>query len=170
MFSSEAIVRFKKKKRFRQETKFSWCSDAKPFTSICVLLDLCFPYFCLVLRILTPIFFHNKQTISEKLFTPHYTSSGYTSKARTYIWNHACVHTHAIIYSRKFTSEKNFVKSDRQAVQKRPSGSWLGIYFRQTAVSFQSFDRRSFDCRIFLRFHGTTRSFTAKRFSRSSGA
>ena len=45
-------------------------SVAKPFPPICVLLDLCFPYFSLVLRILTP-FFHNKQTNSEKLLTQH---------------------------------------------------------------------------------------------------
>ena len=32
------------------------CSVAKPFPPICVLLNLCFPYFSLVLRILTPIF------------------------------------------------------------------------------------------------------------------
>ena len=50
------------------------------------------------------------------------------SNARTYIWNHTCMHTHAI-KSRTFSSAKNFVKSDRQAVQKRPSCSSLEFIF-----------------------------------------
>ena len=46
------------------------------------------------------------------------TLSGYTCNARRYIWNHTCVHTHAIIHAAgNFRrSENNFVKSDRQAV------------------------------------------------------
>ena len=45
-------------------------SVAKPFPPICVPLDLCIPYFSLVLRILTPIFSTTNKP--EKLFTQHY--------------------------------------------------------------------------------------------------
>ena len=48
-----------------------------------------------------------------------------------------------ILYSRTFSSAKNFVKSDGQAVQKRPSGCSSGIYFRQTPVGSRLLFSRS---------------------------
>ena len=54
-------------------------SVAKPFSPICVLLDLCFPYFSLVLRILTPIFPQQTNQFGKALYP---TLSG---NARTYI-------------------------------------------------------------------------------------
>ena len=69
------------------------------------------------------------------------------------------MHTRAIIYGRNFSSAKNFVKSDRQAVQKRPSANSSGIYFRQTPVGSRLLCSRSIVALlivVYFYIHGRT--------------
>ena len=72
----------------------SSCSVAKPFSPICVLLDVSFAYFSLVLRILTPSFSTTNKPI-QKSSLPN---TEWVHNTRTYIWNHTSLHTHTIIY------------------------------------------------------------------------
>ena len=73
-------------------------SVAKPFSPICVLLDVSFAYFSLVLRILTPSFSTTNKPI-QKSSLP---ITEWVHNTRTYIWNHTCLHTHTIINTKNY--------------------------------------------------------------------
>ena len=118
-------------------------SVAKPFPPICVLLDLCFPYFSLVLRILTPIFPQQTNQFGKALYP---TLSGYITLAHTSEITHAYTHMQLLYIAGNFSQRNISSKvTVRQFVRNLFSSNtgWLSF-------AFQSFDRRSFDCRIFL--------------------
>ena len=71
---------------------------------------------------------------------------------------HACTHVQLFIAG-TFRQRKNFVKSDRQAVQKRPSRNSSGIYFRQTPVGSRLLCSRSIVALlivVYFYIHGRT--------------
>ena len=131
-------------KNFENKASRPSSSVAKPLPPICVLLDLCFPYFRLVLRILTPIFSTTNETNSETLFTQHKVGTLETL-AHTSEITHSC--THMQLYTAgNFRQRKISSKTTVRVFVRNLFSSNTG----RLSFALQSFDRRSFDCRTFL--------------------